>query len=184
MSWREWVEVLRPTVKVPPPPERATQPGAPIAAFIGVGAEVEITDAVWGLRLVGADKRLYFNTQIENVRSRFREAAKHRRALVPVRSFEVAEGLAGEKNRIRHQVAAAEGSLLLAGIWDEHDGQRRVSVLTCASRGPFVSLHGRMPVLMPTASARDWLLGEADKRLIEEALARPNPALLLDGQLC
>jgi hypothetical protein len=40
-----------------------------------------------------------------------------------------------------------------------------------------------MPVLMPTA-AREWLLGEADKRLVEEALARPNPALILDGQLC
>lgn len=183
MTWREWVDVLRPTVIAPPPPARPAQPGAPLAAFLGdrAASEVAIAEATWGLRLAGADKRLYFNTQIESVRARFRDAAASRRALIPARSFEVAEGVAGEKNRARHQVTGLAGGVLLAGIWDELDGQHRVSVLTRASRGVFASLHGRMPVLVPTAQARGWLLGEDVKALVAEALERPDPPLLLDG---
>lgn len=185
MTWREWVDVLRPTVIAPPPPARPAQPGAPLAAFLGdrTAAEVAVAEAVWGLRLAGADKRLYFNTQIESVRSRFRDAAGGRRALIPARSFEVAEGLAGEKNRTRHQVTGRAGGVLLAGIWDaqDEDGPCRVSVLTRASRGVFASLHGRMPVLIPTTDARAWLLGDDVKSLVAAALDRPDPPLLLDG---
>ena len=42
MTWREWVEVLRPTVKVPPPPERATTSLAPPGANALIMAQCHI----------------------------------------------------------------------------------------------------------------------------------------------
>lgn len=183
-TWREWVEILRPNVEAPPPPERPAQPGADLAAFVSnrdAATGVSIADAIWGLRLVGPDRRLYFNSRLESVAQRFKDELAAQRALIPATRFEVAEGEAGEKNRRRHQVAAA-APLLLAGIWArDEEGRLRVSVLTRASRGRFAALHPRMPAFVPTARARAWLVDPKPRELVRELLAAPDPPLGLDG---
>lgn len=187
VTWREWVEVLRPTLPLPfdPPPERAARPGSRVPTLArdqqGDGGS-GLKDALWGLRF-DRDKKLYFNVRAETLTKRFADSAAHRRCLFPARSFEIAEGESGQKNRAHHQVSG-RGALLLAGIWEPSDEApgRRASIVTRASRGPFATLHDRMPVIVPASLAAAWVGEEDAKELLRALLDGPDPELLLDGQ--
>jgi putative SOS response-associated peptidase YedK len=177
-SWREWVEILRPRVETPPPPERSTRPSDELAVFLGDrrSETVEIAAARWGLQLPD-DKRLFFNTRLETVERRFREEVRDHRALVPVSAFQIAEGRAGDRARPVHLVRG-EHALLLAAIWTRGaDGSSRVSVLTRPARGALADLHARTPVFVPTALARGWLVGAEIRARVGELLALEDPPL-------
>lgn len=181
-SWREWVEILRPRVETPAPPERATRPGDELAVFLGDRryGTVEIAPARWGLQLAD-DKRLFFNTRLETVERRFREEVRDHRALVPVSAFQIAEGQAGDRDRARHLVRGKH-ALLLAAIWTRGaDGSSRVSVLTRPARGALADLHARTPVFVPTALARGWLVGAEVRPRVAELLALEDPPLSLEA---
>jgi putative SOS response-associated peptidase YedK len=178
-SWREWVEILRPRVVAPPPPERGARPSDELAVVLGDrGTEtVEIAAARWGLQLPG-DDRLFFNTRLETVERRFKEEVRDHRALVPVSAFQIAEGRAGDRDRARHLVHG-ERALLLAGLWTAgaHGAPPRVSVLTRQARGDLAALHARTPVFVPAALARGWLVGADVHALVTELLALEDPPL-------
>lgn len=173
LSWRQWVELLRLSSPSPPEP-RPARPGSQVSNIVrGEADTAQLVNAVWGLQLSG---KLYFNQRMETLLKRFPESARARRCLLPAMAFEVAEGKAGQKNRIRHHVSTTSGAMLLAGFWEPREGELpRVTVLTRAAQGLLASLHERAPVFVPTTLAADWLRTDDPAPLVQRLLDDPDP---------
>lgn len=186
LTWREWVDILRPpppggaggaSTDSAPPPERPAQPGSEVVAFVASG----VTPARWGF-VMPAGRGLYFNLRGETAPKRFAPALRERRAALPAVSFEVSAGEKGQKKRPRFRVRA-DRPLLLAALWspDPTGGLPRVSILTRASQGKLEKLHDREPILLPTELLAAWVGAGDGAALLEKLLERPDPTLTLEA---
>ena len=133
---------------------RATAPG---------GESRRVEARPWGLRSRRATApgpaSLLVNARAETAARRptFREAARHRRCLVPADGFFEWRGARGSREPFH--VTLPDGGLFgMAALHDEDDAEPgALVVLTTPARGPVRALHDRMPVLVPPSAWAVWL---------------------------
>lgn len=137
-----------------------------------------------------------FNARAETVESKpmFRAAFAQRRCVVPVAGYyEWKKTESGKQPWYMH--AAEGGVLLMAGLFEfrklqpaevldgdpaDHDGWLvSASIITRPSAGHLHQLHGRMPVMLTTSEAHEWLDpsfdGEQARSLLDRFLADFDP---------
>lgn len=131
--------------------------------------EPVLVDAAWGLDRPGRGLVINARSETADRTSLFRQAFREGRCLVPADGFFEwrREGAVNQPYLFR---PADGGLLLMAGLRQAG----RFVVLTEASRGAVAEIHDRMPVLLRSEHAHDWL-GEgelvSDPRLIGTAVS-------------
>lgn len=149
-------------------------PGQEIVAVLQeTGRELRLAQVRWGLvpswakdETVG---RKLFNARVETIREKpsFRDAARHRRCLIPASGYwewqalRDSGGADGGGKKIRHYFAPEHGGqYVFAGIWERWAGRASggallsAAILTTVAAGPVAAIHDRMPVVLPLAA--DW----------------------------
>lgn len=116
----------------------------------------------WGFG--GRDSHVVINARSETalVRPMFRDAMLERRCLVPASYY--FEWQAQEKRRIRHAMKPDGPVMYMAGLYRLEPGEplAAFTILTQAADERIAHIHDRMPVLLPTAWAGEWLSQTAD----------------------
>jgi putative SOS response-associated peptidase YedK len=127
---------------------------ATIVARPGEGRPA-LVPAVWGLH---RDGRLIINARSESAAARFSGAYQRGRCVVPADGFYEWTGERSQRRPLWFH-ASSGAPLLMAGLFEEHDGAHPAFVvLTTAARPPVAAIHDRMPVLLSSESARRWIL--------------------------
>ncbi|MGR3485915.1 MAG: SOS response-associated peptidase [Paracoccaceae bacterium] len=102
---------------------------------------------------------LLINARAETVATKpaFRDAARHRRGIVPATGFyEWTKDADG--NRDPWYIHPPDGGVLaLAAIWQDWRDLTTVAVVTTSAGGPMTDLHHRTPVLLAPADWAKWL---------------------------
>ncbi len=138
------------------------------------------TDEHWIVRLEGGRRvlrrarfgvdapggRLVINARSETAAERrsFRDALRGGRCVVPADGFFEWQGGRAERRPVWFHPANG-GLVLFAGLLLERPGPPAFVILTTAANSTVAPLHDRMPALLSTEGAGEWL-------------ARPDPALL------
>ena len=108
----------------------------------------------------------------------FRQAAAHRRCLVPANGFYEWRAAGGRKDPQLFMLRGEE-PFAFAGIWETAEGERipeTFAVLTTEPNDLVRPIHDRMPVILTAGSMSRWI---GDQPLPDEefrALTRPLPA--------
>jgi putative SOS response-associated peptidase YedK len=133
----------------------------------------------WSRDARDAGKRINARAETALEKPSFRDALLQRRCAVPADSFyEWRKEPDGRKLPYRI-LAADEGLLWMAGIWEMWGGQRRFSILTTAPNREMAMLHDRMPLLLPSAAARaQWLSPAHPGAALADMLQPPPDGLL------
>ena len=107
---------------------------------------------------------LHINARAETVATSpaFRDAFARKRCLIPADGFY--EWEAQPDGKQPYFIHAPDGEMLaFAGIWsrwtepETSDPSTTAAIITTASAGPVASLHGRMPVILPSRLWDSWL---------------------------
>lgn len=134
----------------------------------------------WGLVPFWAqhprDAAKHINARVETLAERpaFREAAEHRRCLVPADGFYEWRGARGVREPFH--IALAQGELFaMAGLWERwqpRDGAalESVAIVTTAATPSLAPLHDRMPLLVDPEGYDAWL--DPSARDVAAVLAR------------
>lgn len=134
------------------------------------GAALE--PAWWGYLVDGQPAKFpSINTRSERLQSR--PAAMRTRAIVPATAwFEMQK-----PERLWHEFTLEDGALFgMAAVTQRGrtpDGEPVTcySIVMAPAPEHLAGIHDRMPVLIPPESAQDWLHADAERELIDEALA-------------
>jgi len=121
----------------------------------------------------GADR--FINARAETVEEKpsFADAVAERRCLVLADGFyEWQDRTTGSQP---YRVQRADGEpFAMAGLYERHDGDPTVAVLTAEPNAVVEPLHHRMAVVLPAGREREWLSAEdPDDRA--DLLATPDP---------
>ncbi|MSO70694.1 MAG: SOS response-associated peptidase [Alphaproteobacteria bacterium] len=139
----------------------------------------------WGLiPSFAKDTRLaasMINARAETVAEKpsFRTAFRRRRCLILADGFY--EWRVEGKNKQPYRITLASGApLAFAGLWEmwtPSNGETVVSctIVTCAANEVLVSLHDRMPVILPPEAVGAWLDPKSQPEDLQ-GLLRPYPA--------
>lgn len=130
-----------------------------------------IEPAWWGFLVDGAPARFpSINTRSERLQER--PGGLKNRALVPATNwFEIKK-----PERVWHEFGIGQGTLFgMAAVTQRGrtaDGEwfTCYSIVMRPAPAHLADIHDRMPVLIPTAFAHDWLTAQGDRELIDEAL--------------
>lgn len=128
--------------------------------------------AKWGLSI--GPKRLP-NVRGEHAHKQLKNFA-HARCLVPVDGFFEWSGDKGARVPHWFHPAQPHSLLLLAGVYGEGPEGFDFTVLTTKPNAAVAKVHDRMPVVIPTELADQWLRGDQDEAL---SLVKPAPDDLL-----
>jgi putative SOS response-associated peptidase YedK len=111
------------------------------------------------------------NARLETVGDKpsFRSAWKHARTcLIPAAGFYEWKKEGSIKQP--YYIHNPNGLLVFAGLWESWNHQISFTILTTDSRGAVANLHHRMPVMLDTADATEWLsVGLASHELLEKS---------------
>lgn len=152
------------------------------------GAGLEAAAAQWWLTPYWSKtpKPRYatFNARAETLRESrtFGEPFRRRRCLVPVTGFY--EWRRAGAVRQPFFVCAAEGPLLLAGVWDRWRSRDRrevvesCAVVTTASSPALAFLHDRQPLMLGRSDVPRWLQSSADPAPLDSLLTPRLPVPL------
>lgn len=122
-----------------------------------------------------SQKYAMFNARSETLaKSRaFRGPFKRTRAIIPASSFIEWQKTAGGKQP--YLIEQQESALAFAGLWDlwERDGERiySCSIVTTDAAPGFEWLHNRMPVMLDSDGAAQWLDHESNTKELGELFA-------------
>lgn len=164
---REWArtnsgETLRPTGK-------NLRNLSPIV--VDSDGDTALEQAWWGFLVNGEPARFpSINTRSERLQER--PGALKSRALVPATGWYELK----KPERVWHEFGIDTGALFgMAAVTQRGrtaDGQWYTcySIVMRPAPEHLADIHDRMPVLIPTAFARDWLSAQGDRELIDEAL--------------
>lgn len=110
----------------------------------------------WGYTL--SSGKLVFNARSETAadKSLFADGMKQRRCLIPADSYFEWQHKANNKQKYEIAPNGASG-FCLAGIYRIEGKQAVFSILTRDPAENISMIHDRMPVILPTATAADWL---------------------------
>lgn len=154
--------------------------------------ELEAIAATWWLTPYWSKtpkpKYATFNARAESIAtaSSFREPFRRRRCLVPVCGYYEWQKDGGR--RIPYYIRPRTGGMLLAGVWDRWRSRDRTkaitsfAIVTTAVSSKLEFVHDRQPVMLSTASARQWMSRDAvaadlgtllEARIPEDLLAVP-----------
>jgi len=142
----------------------------------------------FGLALPGrspAEKpALLANARAETLLAKpaFREAARHRRCLVPADGFY--EWAKAGKARLPHCFALkARRPFFFAGLWEPETAAAPggFAIVTTAPNALLAAIHDRMPVMLGPNSGPAWLGDEPLPAARLAQLCRPLPADLMTG---
>ena len=118
--------------------------------------EPQVFGMKWGYGL--SNGKLVFNARSESAADKalFADGMKQRRCLIPADSYFEWQHL--EKKKQKYEIAPNGASgFCLAGIYRIEQGRAVFSILTREPAQSIAFIHDRMPVIMPTAAAADWL---------------------------
>ena len=110
----------------------------------------------WGYGL--SNGKLVFNARSESASEKalFADGMKQRRCLIPADSYFEWEHL--EKRKQKYEIAPnGPAGFCLAGIYRIEQGRAVFSILTRKPAESIAFIHDRMPVILPTEVAEDWL---------------------------
>jgi putative SOS response-associated peptidase YedK len=114
--------------------------------------------------------------------TRFRDAYRRRRCIVPVDGFFEWKAIKGQKAKQPYAIAMKDGTPFgIAGIWenwkDPASGEwtRTFAIITTDANELVGDIHDRMPVILSRYDYARWLSEEPDAR----DLMRPFPAELM-----
>ena len=110
----------------------------------------------WGYGL--SNGKLVFNARSETAAEKalFADGMRQRRCLIPADSYFEWEHSGKEKQKYEIAPEGASG-FCLAGIYRMEGRQAVFSILTREPADSISFIHDRMPVILPTAVAADWL---------------------------
>ena len=129
-----------------------------VAAVIASNRRLEpqVFGMKWGYGL--SNGKLVFNARSESAAEKalFADGMKQRRCLIPADSYFEWEHL--EKRKQKYEIAPnGSAGFCLAGIYRIEQGRAVFSILTREPAQSIAFIHDRMPVILPTAVAEDWL---------------------------
>jgi putative SOS response-associated peptidase YedK len=179
---------------------------ATVVARLGEGDVPIIVPALWGLRRDAAPparraaqsagvarppSRLIINVRSEQVASRFAEAWRAGRCVVPADGFYEWTGEKADRRPVWFH-APDGGPLWMAGVLEPgaSGGPPTFAVLTCEARGPVAAVHDRMAVLLSRDGARRYLaaaprrLAPDDVPLEARAVSKRASSVVNDDAAC
>lgn len=115
-------------------------------------------------------------------KSSFRGAYKYKRCLVFADGFYEWKAQTGSKLKIPYHIRLTSGQpFVFAGLWDEWqspDGSqiKSCTIITCEPNALMVTLHTRMPVILPASVYTAWLDPSPQKPETLQNLLTPYPA--------
>ncbi len=114
----------------------------------------------------------------------FKSAMRHRRCLVPADAFYEWTGPVGAKQPYMIARAGMPGPLGFAGLWEHWMGAdgseiETVAILTVAANAAVLTIHDRMPAILPEAAFDCWLDIKNVRDREAWALLQPAPDDLL-----
>ncbi len=101
-----------------------------------------------------------FNARLESANSKpaFRDAWRHSRTcLIPALGYYEWRTERGVKQPYFVHAPEDTGLLVLAGLWEQREGQYSCTILTRESAGTLAQLYSRMPVMLSPEDACLWL---------------------------
>lgn len=130
-----------------------------------------VEPAWWGFLVDGQPARFpSINTRSERLQER--PGSLRSRALVPATGWYELK----KPERVWHEFGLDGGGLFgmaavtQRGRTDDGEWYTCYSIVMRPAPAHLVGIHDRMPVLIPTAFAQDWLRAQGDRELIDEAL--------------
>jgi len=139
--------------------------------LVDADGETAVEPAWWGFLIDGAPSRFpSINTRSERLQER--PGSLRSRAIVPATGWYEMK----KPERVWHEFGLGGGTLFgMAAITQRGrtaDGEwfTCYSIVMRPAPAHLESIHDRMPVLIPTPFARDWLSAQGDRELIDEAL--------------
>ena len=139
--------------------------------LVDADGETTVEPAWWGFLIDGAPSRFpSINTRSERLQER--PGSLRSRAIVPATGWYEMK----KPERVWHEFGLGGGTLFgMAAVTQRgrtSDGEwfTCYSIVMRPAPAHLESIHDRMPVLIPTPFARDWLSAQGDRELIDEAL--------------
>jgi len=184
---REAFRFSGPPINLAPRYNAAPTQDLPIVRLSADGSERQLAVLRWGLVPSWATdpaigNRL-INARAETVAEKpsFRSAFRSRRCLVPADGFYEWRKIGGHKQPYR--ICRPDGApFAFAGLWERWASEQATpletfTILTTEATAELSPIHGRMPVILPTASYDAWLNPNM-RRADLTALLTPYPGAL------
>ena len=140
-------------------------PGQDVNIILSYKFENYLLSSNWGYNFINTktqNNQTVINSRIETINSKllFKDSFLKRKCIIPVNGYFEWSQQEGEKKP--YFIQLGEGELIyLAGVWRKekyNDDKRRVfSIITKAANSKINKIHHRMPVVLNTNNAQDYL---------------------------
>ena len=140
-------------------------PGQDVNIILSYKFENYLLSSNWGYNFINSktqNNQSVINSRIETINSKllFKDSFLKRKCIIPVNGYFEWSIQEGEKKPYFIQLGAGE-LIYLAGVWRKekyNDDKRRVfSIITKAANSKINKIHHRMPVVLNTNNAQDYL---------------------------
>lgn len=140
-------------------------PGQDVNIILSYKFENYLLSSNWGYNFINSktqNNQSVINSRIETINSKllFKDSFLKRKCIIPVNGYFEWSKQEGEKKPYFIQLGAGE-LIYLAGVWRKekyNDDKRRVfSIITKAANSKINKIHHRMPVVLNTNNAQDYL---------------------------
>ena len=140
-------------------------PGQDVNIILSYKFENYLLSSNWGYNFINTktqNNQTVINSRIETINSKllFKDSFLKRKCIIPVNGYFEWSQQEGEKKPYFIQLGAGE-LIYLAGVWRKekyNDDKRRVfSIITKAANSKINKIHHRMPVVLNTNNAQDYL---------------------------
>ena len=140
-------------------------PGQDVNIILNYKFENYLLSSNWGYNFINSktqNNQSVINSRIETINSKllFKDSFLKRKCIIPVNGYFEWSQQEGEKKPYFIQLGAGE-LIYLAGVWRKekyNDDKRRVfSIITKAANSKINKIHHRMPVVLNTNNAQDYL---------------------------
>lgn len=140
-------------------------PGQDVNIILSYKFENYLLSSNWGYNFINSktqNNQSVINSRIETINSKllFKDSFLKRKCIIPVNGYFEWSQQEGEKKPYFIQLGAGE-LIYLAGVWRKekyNDNKRRVfSIITKAANSKINKIHHRMPVVLNTNNAQDYL---------------------------
>ena len=140
-------------------------PGQNVNIILSYKLENYLLESNWGYTFINSNtqnKQIVINSRIETINSKllFKDSFLKRKCIIPANGYFEWNQKEGEKKP--YFVQLRDGELIyFAGVWRKekyNDDKRRVfSIITKAANKKINEIHHRMPVVLNTNNAQDYL---------------------------
>ena len=140
-------------------------PGQNVNIILSYKLENYLLESNWGYTFINSNtqnKQMVINSRIETINSKllFKDSFLKRKCVIPANGYFEWSQKEGEKKP--YLIKLGDGELIyFAGVWRKekyNDDKRRVfSIITKAANKKINEIHHRMPVVLNTNNAQDYL---------------------------